>query len=169
MRNGYTSEPQWQVFDNLKNRLKSIAAKKDGLIYIDEPDEFEIEFVRYRYHGVTEVKLGKRHLDLLLTITDNRTGKETLIDIEYDGITYHDPEKDAKKDEFLKSHNISVIHIQTVNKQPKIDDILQIIKMILNEGIWCTRYLRCSDYNDTIYTTPAALLIYNRKKKGGAI
>jgi len=54
------------------------------------------------------------------------------IDIEYDGYHWHDPKKDRKRDEFLKSQGWKILRIKSGHKIPSLEQVQEGIFKLVN-------------------------------------
>lgn len=75
-----------------------------------------------KVYGEEHVELNKVLSSLALDVVLDYNGK--LIDIEYDGIYWHnDPQKDRKRDEFVKQHGYKILRIRG-RKEPPTKELL---------------------------------------------
>lgn len=82
-------------------------------------------------YGEEHVELNKVLSSLALDVVLNYNGK--LIDIEYDGTYWHnDPQKDRKRDEFVKQYGYKILRIRGKKEPPKKELLIETIEKFVS-------------------------------------
>ena len=115
---------------NMEIRNKAFQTMlKNNNVRTSKPQEEMGILLQEIYPSVqSDVVIGSFCLDFMLNINDCK------IDIEYDGISYHENkiEKDKIRNEFVISQGYKILRIQGFGKVPELEELQKLIQNLVN-------------------------------------
>lgn len=118
-------------------RVRASASKQQQVIYRMLKDVYKDCVVENFY-------ISKLSLDILLTFNDVK------INIEYDSSYWHNPTRDRRRDEFLKSKGYKILRVKSGKKVPDLKELIEKIDLLTYSDLRYSEII-LSDWNDEQY------------------